>query len=314
MIALVAAAALLAAGGAVGVTLATRTPTPTARTQPGAPPLALDLGVRSDAQADDLRRALQLYESGKRGRAEAIFLRHGSVEAQIGAALSRWPNGSLATLEGLGREYPKSAAVQLNLGLARYWDGRVAAAVAAFEAARAASPDSSYAIRADGLLHPQYAPGLPPFTPSFGTPQRLAKLQPAQQLEALRRDAAGGEARDLLLYGAALQRLGRPVSAERQFARAAKAAPNDPEALTARAVGLFDKSNPSKAFSRLGPLTKRFPHAATIRYHLGLMLVWIGQVAQAKQELAQAVAADPRGLLGGEAGRLLDRLGTVRTK
>jgi len=33
-----------------------------------------------------------------------------------------------------------------------------------------------------------------------------------------------------LLYGAALQKLGRPVSAEREFAAAAKLAPGDPDA------------------------------------------------------------------------------------
>jgi predicted Zn-dependent protease len=311
MYALVAAAALVAAGVAVGVTLATRTPAPVGKTQPGVPPLALDLGLRTDPQARDLRRASQLYEGGKRDQAERLFLRYGSLEAQVGAALARWPNGSLATLQGLASEYPKSAVVQLELGLAQYWDGRVGDAAAAFRAARAAEPDSGYAVRAEGLLHPEYAPGLPPFLPSFEPPARLAKLPPAKQVAALRRAAAGGGVHERLLYGVALQRLEKPVSAERQFALAAKAAPGDPEALTAKLVGLFSKDDPSKAFSRLGPLTKRFPHAPTIRYHLGLMLVWMGQVTQAKTELRLAVADDPHGVLGREAARLLARLGAV---
>jgi predicted Zn-dependent protease len=314
MYAIVAAAGVLAAGVAVGVTLATRTPAPTGKTQPGVPPRALDLGLRDDRQARDLRQAAQLYDAGKRDRAEKLFLRYDSVEAQVGAALARWPNGSLATLEGLAATYPKSAVVQLELGLARYWDGRVAGAAEAFRAARAAAPDSGYAIRAEGLLHPDFAPGLPPFLPSFEAPARIAKLSPAKQVEALRRAAAGGGARDLLLYGVALQHLEKPLSAERAFAAAARAAPDDPEALTARAVGLFSKEDPSKAFSTLGPLTKRFPHAATIRYHLGLMLVWMGQVSRARTELGAAVKDDPHGVLGREAKRLLARLGSVGTK
>ena len=314
MYALVAAAALVAAGAAVGVTLATRSPTPEARTQKGAPPLALDLGIRDDPQARDLRRAAQLYDRGERGQAERLFLRHDSLAAQVGAAVARWPNGTVATLEGLGREFPKSAVVQLNLGLARYWDGNVNGAVAAFRAARKAAPDSGYAVRADGLLHPRFAPGLPPFTPSFEPPRGLGELSPAEQVAALRRDASRGGAHARILYGVALQRLERPLSAERQFALAARAAPDDPEALAARAVGLFDKDDPSKAFSQLGPLAKRFPHAPTIRYHLGLMLVWMGQVKQARTELSLAARDDPDGILGREARRLLDRLGSIGSK
>ena len=56
-----------------------------------------------------------------------------------------------------------------------------------------------------------------------------------------------------LLYGAALLRLGRTVSAEREFAAAAALAPHDADAQVAAAVGRFDKANPSLAFSRLGP-------------------------------------------------------------
>ena len=81
-----------------------------------------------------------------------------------------------------------------------------------------------------------------------------------------------------LLYGVALQRLGHQVSAERAFAEAARLAPDDAEAQVAAAVGRFDKTHPERAFSRLGPLSKRFPHAATVRFHLGLLLLWLGEV------------------------------------
>ncbi len=314
MYAVVTAAAVLVAGAVVGVTLATRSGTPEAKRQAGAPPLALDLGVRSDPQAKALRRATQLYDAGRRGEAERIFVRYDSLESQVGAALATWPRGSVAALEGLGGQYPGSAVVQLNLGLARYWDGRLGDALAAFRAARSAAPDSYYAVRADGLLHPSFAPGLPPFSPSFDAPASLRALPPAEQLAALERGAARGGARAHILYGVALQRLGRPLSAEREFGLAAKAAPDDPEALTAQAVGLFDKEDPSAAFSRLGPLAKRFPKAATVRFHLGLMLVWMGQVTEARTQFSRAVAVDPKGVLGRQAARFLARLESVGTK
>ncbi len=83
--------------------------------------------------------------------------------------------------------------------------------------------------------------------------------RPARQLAALRRAAARGDAHAKILYGTALQQLGRPLSAERQFAAAARLAPNDPEARVAAAVGLFDKDDPARAFGRLGPLVARLP-------------------------------------------------------
>jgi Flp pilus assembly protein TadD len=117
-----------------------------------------------------------------------------------------------------------------------------------------------------------------------------------------------------LLYGAALQRLGRPVSAERQFKLAAKAAPGDPEALTAAAVGRFSKSDPSKAFSQLGPLAKRFPKAATVRFHLGLMLLWMANVGEARTQLERALRLEPNGPLAPSARAFLEQLAKVRTR
>ena len=108
-----------------------------------------------------------------------------------------------------------------------------------------------------------------------------------------------------LLQGAAYQQVLRPVSAERAFLAAVKAAPNDPEALTAAAVGLYDKDRPALAFSRLGPLARRFPHAQTVRFHLGLLLIYFGDMPRARRELALARAQDPRTLLGKRAETLL---------
>ena len=71
-------------------------------------------------------------------------------------------------------------------------------------------------------------------------------------------------------------------------------APNDPEARVAAAVGLFDKADLSRAFSRLGPLVRVFPHAQTVRFHLGVMLVWAAQVEAARKQLRLAKAEAPR--------------------
>jgi tetratricopeptide (TPR) repeat protein len=307
----VAVAALAAAGAAVAVTLATRSAPPKAVAQPGAPPLQLDFGLRSDAEARALAQAVDLYGKGKLPEAEAIFRRYDSLEAQVGAALADWPNASLARLQVLATDNPRSALARLYLGLAEYWQGDDPAALASFRVAKRLQPDTFYGVRADGLLHPRFAPGLPPFTPTF-EPAGLGKLSAPQQFDALRA-AAARDPRQRLLLGAALQRLGHPLSAERQFRLAAAALPDDPEAQVAAAVGAFDKSRPAQAFSQLGPLAKRFPQAATVRFHLGLMLLWMADVKDATVQLQRAIRLAPNGPLAPSAQAFLTQIGKVRT-
>jgi tetratricopeptide (TPR) repeat protein len=308
---LVGAVALAAGATTVGATLLTRTGTGGSRTaavvkQKGAPELDLDLGVRTDAEAVALRRALNLYDQGHRGAAARTFSRYRSLEARVGAALAGWPGG-FDRLAELQRQHPGSSLAQLELGLAFFWQGRLAQAEAAWRVARKAEPDTYYAIRADDLLHPRDAPGLPPFSTSFPSPRELDGLAAPKQLAYLAAHARTGGARNKLLYGVALQSIHRPVSAERQFAAAARLAPHDPDAQVAAAVGLFDKSKPAVAFSKLGPLVRVFPKAITVRFHLGLMLIWIGQLKAARAQLDRVVAAGPSPFLA-DAQLLMSKL------
>ncbi|HUH21559.1 MAG TPA: hypothetical protein VLZ09_06795, partial [Gaiellaceae bacterium] len=81
----------------------------------------------------------------------------------------------------------------------------------------------------------------------------------------------------------------------------------------AAAVGRFDKARPVDAFSRLGPLTRRFPGKATVRFHLGLLLLWSAQVTEARKQLSEARAEGPKTALGTQATQYLEalrRLGT----
>jgi tetratricopeptide (TPR) repeat protein len=308
-----AAAALAAAGLTVGLTLATRTNPSQPRTQAGRPPLVLDLGVRTDREAVDLRRAAGLYAAGKVARAAPLFGRYRSLEAETGSALVAWPSG-FDELAALARSNPRSSLVQLAYGLALYWRGDRAGAQSAWGAARRAQPDTPYALRAEDLLHPNFPRGLPSFVPSFEPPRAIARLSPPGQLAYLERRAHGGRVRDKLLYGVALERLGRQLSALREFEAAAALAPADPEPKVAVAVGRFDKANPSRTFSRLGPLARRYPRSQSVRFHLGLSLLWLGSIEQAKKELRLARAAGPRTTLGVEAQRFLERLRGVGTR
>ena len=278
----------------------------------GVPPFVVDLGVRGDPEAVALRRAARAYGGGDRRRVGGILAGHSSLQAQVGNALSTWPTGSRERLEELARSNPRSGAVLFHLGLARFWDGDTDGALAAWQTTRRENPDSAYAVRASNLVFRSFPPGVPVFVPGFAADPEVARLPPRRQLAALARDARRPDVRAKLLYGVALQRLERPVSAQKQFAAAARLAPKNPEALVADAVGRFDKGRPERAFSRLGPLTRRYPRAATVRFHLGLMLLWLSQIDEARRQLRQAARSEDSPLAR-EANRLLTRLEEIRS-
>jgi tetratricopeptide (TPR) repeat protein len=284
-------AASAAAAVVIGATLLQSQSSAATELPEGDPPLLLDLGSRQDPEARDLGRALRLYREGDKDAAGRVFARYTSVDARVGQALAGWPTGTLQRLEQLAAEQPRSGVVRLNLGFALFWSGRREDALAAWRQTRLIAPDSLAAVRAGDLLYPQFASGLPIFTP--GRPR--------------------GEVGRHLLAGVRFQRLGRQLSARREFDAAAALAPDDPQALVAAAVARFDKANPSAAFSRLGPLAGRFPRAPTVRFHLGVLLLWTGRVDEAKVQLRRARSIDPRDPLAREAGRFLDRLESIES-
>lgn len=307
--------ALVLGAAVAGITSLTSSDPPAAvaegpAARPGVPPLSLDLGLRVDREALDLREGMRLYEAGKRERAAELFTRHDSLEARIGESFSDWPEGTVARLTQLTGLHPRSAALQLNLGVAQFWAGE-GGAREAWQSAVELEPDSAYAVTAGNLLHPEFARNLPVFVPVAEVAAEIRSLEPPAQFAALARRARRGTVADRLFYGVALQRLGKQLSAERVYVGAARLARDDPEAQVAAAVGLFDKAQPARAFSRLGPLSRRFPKAATVRFHLGLLLLWSGQVEEARRQLRLVRTVDPGSPLTGVASRYLDELRTV---
>ena len=311
---LVALAAVVASGVIVIGVLATRSNVPTVKPRPGTPPLALDFGLRTDTEARALERAETLYNNKKQKEAAPIFARYHSLEAEIGSAFAAWPADTVRRLQTLAAEHPRSSLIALHLGFALYWSRRDPEAVTAWRAAAKLQPDTPYAVRAGDFLHPRMGPELPVFVPSFDAPARIRLLSPARQVAVLQQAARSDGADAKILYGVALQRLYHPVSAERQFAAAAREAPNDPEARVAEAVGLFSKDNPSLALSRLGPLVRVFPHAQTVRFHLGLLLLWLREVPKAREELQKARAEGPGTPLGKQASAYLSALEQAGTR
>ncbi len=311
------ALASLAAVAAVAVAVVAAddsgsTPAAEPELRPGRPPLSFALGFRTDADARLLARGAAMYQRGDVGQALGVFNLSDSLEAKVGAAFASWPQGTLDRLEQLAKLYPGSGVVQLHLGLARLWAQR-GDPVAAWQAVGEEEPDSPYAVIAGNLVFPKLPRGLPTFVPSFAAPEEITRLPAARQLGALRAAAEKGGLREQLLYGVGLQRVGRPVSAEEVFRQAAERFPENAEARVAAAVGSFDKAAPEVAFGRLGPLTRTYPDEPSVRFHLGLLLLWTGRVQEAERQLARASRTRPGSPLAREAARYLRTIRSARS-
>jgi len=312
----VAAAAVLAVAAVVGVTLLqTRGSTTTAagsvsKPRSGAPLLVFDYGVRNYAETQALARGARLLKQGKRRQAAALFAQYNSVQAQLGEAFARWPD--LDTVKKIAAQNPESAVAQLHLGIALLWAGRNADAVRQLQQVDSHFPDSQSAVDAeDALFAGRSAPGLPYIVLPVALPQAQTL---ARQFALARRAAARPDAQAKLAYGLMLWRLDHRISAQRQFDAAARLAPNDPAVLTAAAVSRFTKRNPTAAFARLGPLSGRFPHAAVVRLHLGLLLIWTKQVEKGARQLRLAEDEQPGSVYAEEAKRLISALVANGTK
>jgi len=216
--------------------------------------------------------------------APGVATTHG---AAVKAAFAESGARSARALEPVAQSAPRDAVVQFNYGIALYCAGYVDEAAQAFRTAKSVGRDTIYEMRADEILHPQY------FVPQDGLYPLFQQTRP----------------NELLARGVVLQRQGHQHSAERLYERAAKERPDDNEAQVAAAVGRFDEGNLVASFSRLGPLVQRFPRSVSVRFHLGLLLAWTGQRAQAVREFRAATRFGPNTELGREAKVFLRRLG-----
>ena len=226
----------------------------------------------------------------------------GPVGAQIVAAFTNWPHGSIDTMQRLGLEHDggktpaarrASAVVQYYRGVALLWAGYPLDAETALEAAKRLGRNTIIHNKADNLLHPNYfeetsgGPGYPVFIPT--------------------------ESDALLTRGSRQQEAGHQVSAEALYRQAATLHPKSVAAKVAVAVGLFDEDDLTPSFSRLGPLSAKYPKSQVVHYYLGLLLAWTSQGHDAIAQFQRVVALGPATTLGKTAAEFLKQPSATTT-
>ena len=221
-------------------------------------------------------RALR-RRAGARGGARSS--RAALARGEASGRVRRLAGGSLERLEQLGGSIPRSALAQLHLGLARLWAAAGGCRDGVARGARRASRTRATRCAPADLLHPEFAPRPARLRARGALPAGVASCRRRASSSACatapspRPKGRAGR----LLYGSRSS-----GSAGRVSARARLRGGGAARARRARGAGRrrgrpLRQGRPAAAFSRLGPLTRRFPQAATVRFHLGLLLLWTGR-------------------------------------
>ena len=232
------------------------------------------------------RRCSSLGRRARAGRAFAAWTPGGARRRGV-LALAR---GDCRPDEPARRLYPQRAVVQLNLGIALFWAG-LGGAEDAWRAAAGSEPDSPYAVAAGNLLHPEYARGLPIFVTTAPLPARSRRAPRRRQLDLLRRGASrapdGSCSTASRCSGSGCRAppsgsspRGAPGARERRGAGRRRGRPSTSRAPPTRSRGS-------------GRLPGRFPASASVRFHLGLLLLWAGEVREARTQLTRATRVEP---------------------
>ena len=232
--------------------------------------------------------ASRLLEGAARTLGEGD-LRIGAMRASL--AFRSRPGAALNTLQTLFDDHRESAFISLQLGLALLIADQVPASTVQLQQARSLDADGFYGGKADDVLHLEIRSGYPVWVSSAGLPRGgLAALR-------ARATADASSAAAQLAYAQALQASSRSralVAAQ----RAAGVSPSDLEAKVATAVIGFEKDHPELSTGALGELAKANPASATVQFHLGEVLSWLGRKAAADRRYRRAAALDPGGTIG----------------
>ena len=238
-----------------------------------------------------LRRAASTTAGTRRPRrsSRAPRLARGADRRGVRALAAR----ELDDAEAARRGEPAERARRSSISGSRLLGGPRRRRRRAWRRAARLEPDTPSAVDAADFLHPRRrAPGS-----CRRDRRRRSPRSSSQPARARRRRIAHAS----ILYGSR--------SGSSSPSRRSASSPRPPRSRRttrrARRGGrrrVLARRNPSRPFSQLGPLTAAFPKAATVRFHLGLLLLWTRQVTKA-QGAAAAGRRDRAGIGVREARR-----------
>jgi tetratricopeptide (TPR) repeat protein len=260
----------------------------------GKPPLVLDLpGTPTDGSTD-----AQLKAAEQR-------LPAGDVRIAVARAIVGYtPGDRQATIDAL-RELPQDdAVVAFHLGVAELWAGDPKDAQADLRHAKQLDPYGFYGERADNALHYNMPRGYPWYFPPTTPAERpsLAKLRAA--VKANPRNSAAW-----LQLAVALEQQHRMQAIE-AARKAVEASPTAVSPRVALAVLSFDKDRPAASMGQLGPMLQQDEGNTEIRFHIGLLSLWVGLTTQALGEFRQVLREDPHGSYAKLSQSFIDKLDT----
>lgn len=247
--------------------------------EPGRADLQMAIGSEQLVRGDGTAATAAFTSARKLGDENA------DVALAVADYDAKTPDATIARLRLLA---PTSPFARYELGVVQLWAGRVAAATSDLKGVRDAAPESFYGVKADDLLHPTMQPGYPLFVPAEDPPEGAT----GESLQAAAASAPN-DAEAQLQYGASLQGAGRREEALAAYRQAVKADPSSVEAQVAVALAGFSKDDPSKAFGTVGPLARDHAGDPSPRFHLAMMLLWIGQPEQARAQFHQVTTEAP---------------------
>jgi tetratricopeptide (TPR) repeat protein len=260
----------------------------------GNPPLVLDLpGKPTDGSTE-----AQLKAAERRLPAD-------DVRVAVAQAIAGYAAGDAqATIDALRKLPQDDAVVAFHLGIAELWAGDPKDAQAALRHAKQLDPYGFYGERADNALHYNMPRGYPWYFPPSSPKQRPSPAKLRAEVKANPGDSAAW-----LELAVAIEQQHR-LAAIAAARKAVEASPTAVSPRVALAVLTFDKDRPATSMGQLGPMLQQDENNTGIRFHVGLLSLWIGLTTQALGEFRQVLREDPNGPYAKLSQSFIDRLDT----
>ena len=265
-------------------------------------------------EARDLAHGAALYQRGDTAaaasRVRAPRLARGEGRRRLRGVAERLARPARAAREAVSRTPRSSSSTSDSLGCGR------TKAIPSRPGARSSTRPRTRRTRSwpGTCCIPDLPRGLPAFIPSFSAPSSVTRLPPQRAARGVARGGRGGRsarapplrhrapARGKARVGVARLRRGGEARS-RTTSRRASRPPSASSTRMRRRSALRSARARSRARIRMRP---------TVRFHLGVLLLWTGRIDEAKRQFRLASRTQPGSPLAREADRYLETIRRAR--